>query len=217
MALRLEVLDPPALAVFEALRQLPIWSEFYLAGGTGLALQIGHRVSVDFDLFSARDPWDRSGLSALQQRLAACGPVEVVGEAVGTLKLAVRGVPVSFFSYDPPLLEPPVPEGGIALASRLDIGVMKLAAVVGRGGKKDFVDLYALAQEGLALETILEASARKFPQARDFAMQALRALAYFDDADPEPMPRMLRPVAWEGVKRFIADEVSRISRRWRIA
>lgn len=214
MALGLDALSDSARRALEILRLVPVWDEFYLAGGTGLALQIGHRVSADFDLFSWRNVLDRSRREALRRTLSDFGRVEVEAEEEGTLRATLDGVPVSFFRYEYPLIEPLVEEGGIRLASPLDIALMKLGAAVGRGSKKDFFDLYFLATGPLPLGAILEASPRKFAHVRDFPVQALRALVYFEDAEVEEDPRLLRPVEWADVKRYLREEVSRISREW---
>lgn len=214
MALRMEALAESAKQVFETLCRTPIWDEFYLAGGTGLALQIGHRLSADFDFFSAINLLDAPRREALRRLLAGFGRIEIDAEEEGTLRVTFDNVPLSFFRYDYPLVEPLVEQDPVKLASLLDIGLMKLAAVVGRGTKKDFFDLYSLAQESLPLETILEASPRKFPKARDFPVQALRALVYFEDAEDEAMPLLLKTAEWEDVKRFFVEEVSLISRKW---
>lgn len=214
MVLHLEALAASAKQVFEALRRAPIWDEFYLAGGTGLALQIGHRLSADFDFFSAINPLDAPRREALRRVLAGFGRIEVDAEEEGTLRVTFETVPLSFFRYDYPLVEPLVVQESVKLASLLDIGLMKLAAVVGRGTKKDFFDLYFLAQESLPLEAILEVSPRKFLEVRDFPVQALRALVYFEDAEDEATPLLLKTAEWEDVKRFFLEEVSRISQWW---
>ncbi len=123
----------------------------YLAGGTGLALQIGHRVSVDFDWFSGTHPLmgaDRIRLlAALRASVPAGEDVSVVREEDGTLAVRVAGVDVSFFTYPYPVLAPPSVLLGLPLASLADIAAMKLSAIIGRGSRKDFIDLNALLHE----------------------------------------------------------------------
>ena len=214
MALRLDALSAPARQLFEALQGAAIWDEFYLAGGTGLALQIGHRLSADFAFFSATNPLGARQREVIRRLLAPFAPVEVEAEEDGTLRLALGDVPISFFRYEYPLVAPLVEHDRVRLASPLDIGLMKLGAVVGRGRKKDFFDLYFLSGEGLSLEAILVAAPRKFSGVRDFPVQAIRALVYFEDAEDEETPRLLRPADWQAVKRYFSEEVSRISRQW---
>ena len=214
MALRLDALSAPARRLFEALQGAAIWDEFYLAGGTGLALQVGHRLSADFEFFSATNPLGARQREAIRGLLAPFAPVEIEAEEDGMLRLALGDVPISFFRYEPPLVAPLVEHERVRLASPLDIGLMKLGAVVGRGSKKDFFDLYFLSQEVLGLEMILEAIPRKFSGVRDFPVQAIRALVYFEDAEDEETPRLLRPPDWAGGERGFSEEVSRISRQW---
>lgn len=214
MALRMEALSGAAGRLFETLCGAPIWDDFYLAGGTGLALQIGHRLSADFDLFSSINFLDAPRRDALRRLLSQFGHMEVDADEEGTLRVTLDDVPLSFFRYDYPPVEPLVEHGRVKLASLLDIGLMKVAAVVGRGTKKDFLDLFFLTRESLRLEAILEAGPRKFLEARDFVVQALRALVYFEDAEEEEMPLLLKTAEWVDVKRFFVEEVSLISRNW---
>lgn len=103
--------------------------------------------------------------------------------------------------------------GELQAASPEDIGLMKIAAIIGRGSKRDFIDLYFMTRT-LLMERLLEMGAAKFPQVRDFAVQAARALVYFEDAEGQRMPKMLRPVTWKAVKGHFVREVRRLSRTW---
>ncbi len=188
----------------------------YLAGGTGLALQIGHRVSVDFDWFSGTHPLmgaDRIRLlAALRASVPAGEDVSVVREEDGTLAVRVAGVDVSFFTYPYPVLAPPSVLLGLPLASLADIAAMKLSAIIGRGSRKDFIDLNALLHEH-PLDVWLNAADRKFTQVSDFRVAALRALVYFDDADAEAPSRMLTAVDWTRLKCDLVATVRAITRR----
>lgn len=192
----------------------PLWEHFYLAGGTGLALLIGHRLSADFDLFSASDPLGAARRQEVVGWLSVLGQVRIDRDEERTLRLTLDDVPLSLFHYPYPLLHPTQVVGGLRIASIEDIGLMKLSAIVGRGTRRDFVDLYSLIQHGTPLRRLLERAAEKFPQVRDFVMQALRALVYFQDAETEAMPRLVKPADWETIKAFFADEVTRLSREW---
>lgn len=175
-------------------------SPFYLAGGTALALQIGHRRSVDFDWFSEGPLADPLRLAA---EIADSGvPLEVDGVEKGTLHARTAGVRLSFFEYRYPLLRALVTtrQPGLRLASFEDIAAMKLAAVAQRGARKDFVDLFALGRK-MGLEEMLDLYRRKYG-VNDVG-HLLFALAYFDDAEGERMPVMLRRWAWPDVKRAI--------------
>ncbi|MBI5305444.1 MAG: nucleotidyl transferase AbiEii/AbiGii toxin family protein [Chloroflexi bacterium] len=211
--LKRRVLTPTAKELFAVLRDSPRIKDFFLAGGTALALQLGHRSSVDFDFFSPTnavlDDWRQIVITDLE----AEGKVEIQSQNDGTLLLRFENVPMSFFRYPYPFIAPPIVEGNVRIAAMLDIGLMKMAAIIGRGRKRDFVDLFFIAQQ-ISLDELFQHSAEKFPNVRDFALQAARALVYFADAEADPMPRMFQPVQWNRVKRFFEREVARISKGW---
>lgn len=152
---------------------------FYLGGGTSVALQIGHRRSIDLD-------WFREEPIAVPLRLAE----QLSGSGID---LEVR--------Y--PLLHPPVewPEYGCQLASPDDLACMKLSAIAGRGAKKDFIDIYALNATGLELDRVLLLYQKRF-HVRDVG-HIIISLTYFDDADQEDMPEMIWDVGWDEIKHTI--------------
>lgn len=194
-----EVLDKTGHAA--SARLAAATKDFYLAGGTALALRLGHRISLDLDLFSAKNALDTGQRRALLEILAASGPLKIKEEKDGTCHLDLGGTSVSLFHYDYPSLEHSQSWRGLAVASLEDIAAMKLSAVLGRGSKKDFIDLHALCRR-LGLDRIMAAAGQKFPRHADFPLQAARALIYFEDAEKEPLPIMLSPVAWENVKSY---------------
>jgi predicted nucleotidyltransferase component of viral defense system len=176
---------------------------FYLAGGTALALRLGHRRSVDLDWFTAEQIADAMRLAQEIRDLGA--PFETSQVARGTLHGRVSGVRVSLLEYRYPLLAPLViwPAAACALASLDDLACMKLSAIAQRGSRKDFVDLYALGREHRPLEEMLRLYQRKYSVAD--LLHLVHALAYFDDADRERMPRMLWNVTWRAVKKTIQE------------
>ncbi len=206
-----EVLDRAALAA--AARLAPLLNgEFYLAGGTGLALREGHRVSLDLDLFSQTQVLDGQRRDRLVEALRRGGGVEVRESRDGTLHLVLNGTAVSLFHYAYPLLNPSEPWRGIPVASIEDIAAMKVSAVLGRGSKKDFLDVRRICRKQ-GLSYALEAARRRFPPDASFLTQALRALVYFEDAETEPMPRMLERVDWSDVRAYFEREVPRLARK----
>lgn len=206
-----EVLDQAGHAA--ARRLAPLAADFYLAGGTALALRLGHRISLDLDLFSAHNALHLAERRSLLGALAGSGPLEILEEKDGTCHLDVGGTAVSLFHYDYPMLRPAERWNGLALASIEDIAAMKLSAVLGRGSKKDFIDLYELCGR-VGLERIMKSAARKFSKHRDFPLQAVRALVYFKDADREPMPKILAPISWEDIKVYFEEAVPRYTRSY---
>jgi hypothetical protein len=200
--MRTEILSPAQSDVLERLRALAGIEAFYLAGGTALALRMGHRRSFDFDFFTAGD-FDATGL---RERLRGIfGEAPVRSQAPRTLYVDLRGVTTSFFAYDYPMLDPlDSTPWRFGLAGLRDIAAMKLEAAVGRGSRKDFVDLYFLCRE-FELRDIFRFFADKYGRSGADPYHRLRALAYFDDAESEPLPEMLVPIDWAEVRRFFEE------------
>lgn len=208
MRLRDEVLGRTQRSVLARIAPLARTRGFYLAGGTGLALQLGHRRSVDFDWFR-REPIEDPLRLAAELRSPSL-PLEVDRVEKGTLHASVRGVRVSFLEYRYPLLEPLQEASGIALAGPRDIAAMKLAAVAQRGSRKDFLDVFALGRR-FRLEEMLGFYRAKYG-AEDVG-HVVVALAYFDDADRERMPTLLRRVSWPTVKSTLLRWVAQVAAR----
>jgi len=202
-ALHEEVLAERTRAVFECLGGQAPLSAFYLAGGTAVALHLGHRISEDLDLFTER-PWS---FETIAPALAGCGPVVVDRQESGTLVGSVGGVRVSLFHYPYVVIEEPVPTRlGLPVASLTDLGCMKLVAVAQRGSRKDFVDLYYLGAAGYSIRELLALLPRKMPGVEFNPVHILRSLAYFEDAEAEPDPVMLVPHEWAKVREYCLGE-----------
>ncbi|MBI3297457.1 MAG: nucleotidyl transferase AbiEii/AbiGii toxin family protein [Elusimicrobia bacterium] len=209
-AWREEVVDDATISAAEALAPL-VAGRFYLAGGTALALRLGHRVSLDLDLFSPDERLEGAARAALFERLPDAAALEVLEEKDGTCHLRLFERAVSLFHHRYPLLEPTRPWRGLAVASLSDIAAMKLSAAIGRGARKDFIDLKALA-DAMGLSAMLQAGKRRFADHPDFVLQAAKALVYFEDADSEPPSRLLKPSDWEATKAYFRREVPRLMR-----
>lgn len=198
--LHLDTLSPATLAALASLGPRAAEKGFYLAGGTGLALQLGHRRSVDLDWFTqaAFDPL------VLARELQESGlALAVRGTSRGTLHAALGEVRASFLSYRYPLLEPAVaaPELGCEIASLSDLAAMKLAAIAQRGLKRDFYDVVALGSSGLDLGSMLALYQKKY-SVRDVG-HVLAGLAYFDDAERDRDPVLQAREDWASVQRKI--------------
>jgi len=178
-----------------------------LAGGTGLALQLGHRMSDDLDFFRA----GTFSPAELATALAGLGRVVVQGRAEGTLHVTLDGFRVSFLAAGAPLLFEGAPYRGLKLADPRDIAVMKVIAIGGRGSRKDFVDLFFYLRGGGSLEGIFELIRRRFARVDFNEYHLLRSLVFFDDAESEPMPRMIRRAEWSEMRSALAAEVRRLS------
>jgi hypothetical protein len=197
-----EALSPEQRAALLALAPT-VRQGFYLAGGTGLCLRLAHRRSVDIDLFRESDFDPR----AVLEELCAAGlaPVNVRSKP-STLWFDVNGVPTSLMAFPYPRLNPAEPAAGVQLASIEDIAAMKVEAIASRGARKDFVDLYFICQDGLALGDAMNAFERRFSPAHPDVAHRIKALVYFEDAEREPEPLLLRPAPWPRVRSFFETE-----------
>ena len=178
---------------------------FYLSGGTGLSLQIGHRESEDLDFFNSED----FNTLQLEKDVTLLGQLTNTELAAGTLNTYVDGVKLQFLEYRYPLLEPVNNWQGIQLSSVLDIACTKLQTVSMRGSKKDFVDLYFLF-EIYSLPELLEKAKAKYSVVDYNQAHILKSLVYFEDAEAQPMPRMLKEVSWNVIKSRMISEVKDI-------
>jgi hypothetical protein len=196
-----QTLYPKTKQVLDKLKKLSILKDFYLAGGTALALQIGHRRSVDLDFFTKKFP----KRDLLLQELRPLNP-SVSQEAPGTMDLLINNVKVSFLEYKYPLLQPLVNYREINLANTIDIACMKLSAVSSRGSKKDFVDLYVILQK-YELNKLINDFEEKYKGADYQKVHILKSLIFFDDADEEPELDYIKNIKWEAVKTSIENKV----------
>lgn len=181
----------------------------YLAGGTGLALQIEHRKSYDLDFFTEREFNTGEIIDFLKDNF----DTQLEMSDKKTIKAQIDGIRFSLFYYDYPLLSGFKKFNGINLASIEDISAMKLVAITNRGAKRDFVDLYFISKmEGL--KKLLGYYEKKYKKIKPNIYNVLKALVYFDDAGNEPMPRMIKKVGWQEVKEYFRTEVKRME-DWR--
>jgi predicted nucleotidyltransferase component of viral defense system len=191
---------------FYRLSELPFIRRFYLAGGTGLALHLGHRFSVDLDLFSPDSDAVGSAERAVLRDSLEESSLTITYDQDMTFVANWRGVGISFFRLSLyPLVQPPLLLEGVPVASLAEIGAMKLAAIIDRGTRKDLVDLYFILQH-VSLDDLFQVASVKYARVRTFAISATRALAYFDDAEALPMPQMLDRTSWKKMKRFLEKQ-----------
>jgi hypothetical protein len=150
-------------ALLTDLGQIPALRPFYLAGGTAVALRLGHRVSRDLDFFSETDSLDKPRREEIIAALRAIGStVTVQRSAFTTLVLLADMHHLSFFSYAYDLVDKVNDLNGVRVAGLLDVALMKIDALSDRGLRRDFVDLYAIAQQ-TPLETILALVSASIP------------------------------------------------------
>ena len=190
-------IDPHTLELLNFLMQKSYLSDFVLVGGTALALQIGHRKSIDIDLFCAKEFDIENILRKINTEFAA---VFLSAKTIQSAMLIIAGVKVDLIKFSYPLLFPIVEWEGIRMLSIQDIAAMKLSAVAGRGSKKDFYDIYYLLQH-FSIQELFDFHLKKYGQN---GLHLLRSLIYFLDADEEPTPYLFdKKLTWNKVKKQI--------------
>lgn len=197
--LHYNTIEKPTLELLKKLQQTPIFTDLRLVGGTSLALQIGHRISVDLDLFGNLDADE----IAISSALSGYGHATRLRKTQNIHVYLINGVKVDLVNYPYPWLNELLVKDNLKLAAIKDIAAMKIAAVTGRGSKKDFVDIYFLLKQ-MRLMDMLNAYEKKYQDGSRF--MALKSLIYFEDAEEDEMPRMLKPLTWQKVKDTIKKE-----------
>ena len=178
----------------------------YLAGGTALALQLEHRISIDLDFFTQQE-FNETELSA---KLASLPEFAQDGTEKWTVWGKIGQTKFSMFYYKYPLLEKTLPFEGIQLAALPDIAAMKIHAIEDRGTRRDFVDVYFLSKK-YTLEEMLGFYQKKYAVLQDHQYSILRSLDYFEDAEQErQMPKMIASTNWETIKEYFRKETRRL-------
>ncbi len=191
---------PETLGLLKSLMTNPVLKDFNLAGGTSLALQIGHRLSVDLDFFGKR-PFEKQ---EILDELTEFSPVKLMHETKNIIVLNVKGIKVDFVNYNYPLISDINIIDGIRLVNLPDIAAMKIAAITGRGKKRDFFDLYCLLEK-FTLKELFEFYNRKYSDGNEFI--AARSLTYFADAnEDEDLNQLGVNVKWKDIKQKIRAE-----------
>ncbi|MBQ9559531.1 MAG: nucleotidyl transferase AbiEii/AbiGii toxin family protein [Bacteroidaceae bacterium] len=203
--LSLQTVLPNTLELLKRLMAVPLLSPLRLVGGTSLALQYGHRRSVDLDFFG--NLHDIS-IPTLHKCLEDVGVINSAKESEHIRIYEIDGIKVDFVDYSRfPWIDDAVVEKGLRLASPRDIAAMKINAIEGRGSRKDFIDMYFLLHH-YSLKEILQLYQQKYPDHSIF--RALMSLTYFTDAEGQMMPEMFVSVTWEEMKAYIKREVEKI-------
>jgi hypothetical protein len=196
-----EILPVKALATIAAL-SLRL-KDFYLAGGTGLALQLGHRKSADFDFFSTT-------VFSTDLLVSDLLPDKIETVREGTLHCEKSNLKLSFLYYGQPLIYPVISWRDIKIADWRDIAAEKMKAVAQRGSKKDFYDLYALLKIKLSIEDLCRLFTTRFAKSQINLYHVLKSMVYFDDADQDPPPVLVgesQAWSWDEVKKFFTQNI----------
>lgn len=168
-----------------------------------MALQLGHRKSIDLDFFGKINFEDIDIASVFHDFKS----VKTLKTSSNINVFVINGIKVDFINYSYPWLEKIKEEANLRLAGMKDIAAMKLAAITGRGSRKDFVDIYFLLKQ-FSLSEMLDFYDQKYFDGSRYMV--LKSLTYFDDAEEEPMLEMIQPVEWKRIKQTIAQEVKSI-------
>lgn len=207
MTLFPQILSEKQAKVAESLDFLK-FPPYYLGGGTALALQIGHRTSLDFDFYS-KDKFESQSLYG-KIRSKYAGARETVDQTEDTLQIVANGVNLSVFYYPYELVDDLIEFEGIKLAGLKDIAAMKMIAIVQRARQRDFVDMYYLVNH-LGMKTVMDSVYKKYPWYADNNQILLKALTYFDEADLDSEMERIKifdhTITWERVKKELESAV----------
>lgn len=200
--LHFETIEPATFELLRRIQSLDILKDTRLVGGTSLALQLGHRKSVDLDLFGIV-PYETF---ELEMALSQIGNVTTLKTSKSIHIFLVDGVKVDIVNFPFPWRQDALRFDGVVLAMPEDIAAMKVTAIVGRGTKKDFIDIAHLLKCKFSFSQILEFYTEKYPNASYF--MACKSLTYFDDAENDAMPDMLSNMTWEEAKQIVLKETT---------
>ncbi len=203
--LQTRTVEPGTLGLLKQLMAMPQLDSFFLVGGTALALQYGHRFSVDLDLFTT-EPFDKEALlEVLNQEFS----VSVESESKNIYITYINDVKVDFVKVAYPRLFPLIEMDGIRMLEIRDLAPMKLNAVTGRGTKKDFYDIYFLLKI-MPVTEIIDLFRKKFSQHEVF--HVIKSLSYFEDAEGYADPVVFdKNLSWETVKSTIQKAVKSLT------
>ena len=201
--LSIQTIQPDTLELLKRLASQPELSQTRLVGGTAPALQYGHRQSIDLDFFGQL-PQEKDDLVEMAK---TAGEVMVINRSKAIMQMMINQVKVDFVDYSRYVwIDEPIQGDGFVLASDKDIAAMKVNAIIGRGTRKDFIDLYVLLQH-YSLSQIMDFYKRKYPEFSEY--RALLSMTYFDDAEMQDMPKMFIDTSWEEMKKTIVEAVKR--------
>ncbi len=194
------IIDPKTFLLIQELQALPELKKFYLVGGTSLALQLGHRNSIDIDLFT-QDDFNEETLYNL---LIPLYEVQEIFRRKNTIISLLNNIKTDFIKHSYPFILPPITEEGITFISKQDIAAMKLHAIIqSRKRLKDFIDVYFLLQH-FSLKQMVEFFAKKYTYTNSII--ALKAINFFEDIDENiDPPKLLKPLPLKQIKNRIQE------------
>lgn len=194
------IIDPKTFRLIQELHDLPQLKKFYLVGGTSLALQLGHRNSIDIDLF-IQDDFDVDNIINI---LTPMYEVKEIFRRENTIIALINNIKTDFIKHAYPFILPPITEEGITFLSMQDIAAMKLHAIIQSGKRmKDFIDIYFLLQH-FSMKEMLDFFTKKYTYTNP--MVALKAVNFLDDLDESiDPPKLLNPLPLKQIKKRIQE------------
>jgi hypothetical protein len=194
------IIAPKTFQLIQELQKLPELEGFHLVGGTALALQLGHRNSIDIDLFTKND----FNEDHILNKLESLYEVKEIFRRKNTIIALVNNIKTDFIRHEYPYIVPPITEEGITFLAKEDIGAMKLHAIIQSGKRlKDFIDIYFLLQQ-VNMRQLIGFFEKKYSYTNP--MMALKAVNFFDDIDENiNPPKLLNPLPLKEIKNRIQD------------
>ena len=195
------IIDEDRYKLLKDITEIISIPNYYMIGGTALSLQLGLRESYDFD-FCVTENFNNE---LLLKEIQTLGKIEVKQNQKGTVDVILNGVQISFFYYPNYVIKEfivvdEMPK--LKMASVLDIAVMKVVAIGGRGAKKDFFDLYnIMSKTNITIDELSKGLLKKCGNNVNFA-NIIMGLSYFEDAEQEILPKAFVEYNWEEIKKF---------------
>lgn len=200
----LSVINSETKKTIDLLSDLKFIRSFYIAGGTGCAIHIGHRISEDLDFFSQSE----FSQFEIQNTLKAHGHFLVDYSDTRTLTGRFEQTKISFFHYEYTLLEETSDFLNLKLSSLKDIGCMKIDAISSRGSRRDFVDLYYILKFfDMSLKEFFTFFQDKYGRENYNLVHIMKSLVYFKGADEDADLKMLEQYSWQNVKDFFSQQI----------
>lgn len=198
-----------ASLALEQIAEISLTDQFYLAGGTALAIHLKHRLSFDLDFFS-NEKFDQK---LLDKKLSKINGYKLGRIEEDTLLGIIGETKISFFTYHCKIIKPYIDYKKIHLLQIPDIAAMKLDAIGSRGIKRDFVDLYFISKN-FTLDDCLNFYLKKYPQLKENIFHIIKSLSYFIEAEDSEMPVMLEKINWKDIKVFFEKESVRLAKKY---
>jgi len=194
------IIAPKTFELLHQLQSMEFLNDFYLVGGTSLALQLGHRNSIDIDLFCQHD-FDSEKIMELMSKTYQ---VNEIFRRNNTIICLLNNIKTDFIKHNYPFILPPIEEDGIRFLSKEDISAMKLHAIIQSGKRlKDFIDIYFLL-EHLSMSQMIDFFTQKYSYASP--MIAIKAVNFFDDIDENiDPPKLLKPLKLSQISKRIRE------------